>query len=197
MDVDGSFPHCRPGLSTWYRAHSWRPGAQDGGCWFFASASESGGGRFDLETPRGTCYWANSEPVAARERLGRPGDIVAHDEVAGIVISSAAVNPGRLADLMAGDAARRGVCQELTSSVPYSISQLWAAAFDTAGYDGIRYQPRFSTERAEAVALFGATGAGIGRSVTLSHRPAADVLRDAGYTVLGAPRAEELSPLMN
>lgn len=101
------FHTAAPGSRPGRRPDSWRPGAQDGGCWFFASASESGGGRFDLETPRGTCYWANSEPVAARERLGRPGDIVAHDEVAGIVISSAAVNPGRLADLMAGDVALR------------------------------------------------------------------------------------------
>jgi hypothetical protein len=135
--------------------------------------------------------------VAARERLGRPGDVVAHDEVAGIVISSATVNPGRLADLLAENAARCGVCQELTSSVPYAISQQWATAFDTAGFDGIRYQPRFSTERADAVALFGAAGAGTRRTLTSSQRPAADVFRDAGYTVLAAPRADELSPLMD
>lgn len=194
--VDTSFPSFSAGPATWYRAHRVRADCLDGGCWFFASAPRIGdGGRFDLAVPHGTCYWADSEIAAARERLGRPGDLVAHDEVAGIVVSTAEVRPGYLADLLAGDAARRGVCQELTTAAPYAISQQWAEAFHSCEFDGIRYRPRFSTEPAQAIALFGAAGAGTRGDAVVSHRPVAEVFRECGYTVLDVPRADQLSIL--
>ncbi|WP_305091850.1 RES domain-containing protein [Prescottella sp. R16] len=39
--------------------------------WWFAS---SGGGRFDLALPRGTCYLALDEATAIRETVGEAGD---------------------------------------------------------------------------------------------------------------------------
>lgn len=102
-NVDHPFPSFPAGPANWYRAHRVRSDCLDGGCWFFASAPCLGNcGRFGLSAPDGTCCWADSEIAAARKRLGRPGDLVAHDEVAGIEVSTAEVRPGNLADVMAG-----------------------------------------------------------------------------------------------
>ena len=157
VGVDSTFPELAPGRSTLYRAHTWRPDSVDGGCWFFSGvpSNHGSGGRFDLEKPRGTCYWSTSELGAARERLGRPGDLVAHDEVDGAVVSVSSFDPGGLADLTATDAARRGVTAELSASSPYGLSQRWAAAFWYARFDGVHYRSRFSTDDACVVALFG------------------------------------------
>jgi hypothetical protein len=89
------------------------------------------------------------------------------------------------------------VTQELTSSTPYALAQSWAAAFDAAGFDGIRYQPRFSSERVEAVASFGAAGKRPRAKAVTASRPVADVLAEHGYTIIGAPRSTDLSPLIN
>lgn len=89
----------------------------------------------------------------------------------------------------------RGVTQELAASEPYDLPQRWAAAFDDADFDGIRYQPRFTTERAEAVACFGPSGRPVPVQPVSSRRTVADVLRDNGYTVLDIPSSRDLSPL--
>jgi hypothetical protein len=106
-------------------------------------------------------------------------------------------DPGWLADLLDADAARRGASQELTSTVPYELSQRWAAAFADAGFSAVRYQPRFSTERAESLASFGEAGAPGGSGPVTSSRPMAEVLTESGYTVLIAPRTSELSRLID
>lgn len=182
----------------WFRAHTWRDA--DGGCSHFASLPAPHGqigGRFDLESPHGTCYWASTELAAARERLGRSGGLVAHDEVDGARVSAVQFDPGRLADLLDSDAARRGVTQELASSVPYDLAQRWAKAFDAAGFAGVRYQPRFSTDRVEAVACFGDAGKPAKAEPLTSSRPVSDVLREHGYTVIAAPSLRGLSPLID
>lgn len=194
--IDRRFPGCRPGVGDWYRAHSWRASGADGGCWFHSSLPPIRGrnsGRFDLEQPRGTCYWSGSEIAAARERLGRPATYVAHDEVAGAFVTKARFNPGHVADLLHPRAALHGVIQELSVSAPYALAQRWAAAFDAAGFDGISYQPRFSSEHAQALASFGSAGTAQSRGVVVDARPMADVLVGHGYTVVPAPHSSELT----
>jgi hypothetical protein len=113
------------------------------------------------------------------------------------VVSEVRIAPGRLADLLHPDAARRGVSRELSTSTPYAITQVWAKEFADLGYDGISYQARFSSEPARSVAVFGR--AGRPRSVTpvVSTRPLADVLRAAGYSVQAAPSVRDLGPLLD
>lgn len=55
--------------------------------------------------------------AGAREGLGRPGGLVAHDEVEGARVSTVHFEPGWLADLLDPDAARLSVIQELARSV--------------------------------------------------------------------------------
>ena len=181
-----------------YRAHTWRSQEIDGGCWFFSGLPpiDGPGGRFDLVKPRGTCYWATSELGAARERLGRPGDFIADDEIDGAVVSRSSFDPGGLADLTHTDAARRGVTAELSAATPYVVSQRWAVAFSDAGFDGVHYRARFSTDTSRVVALFGQAGSHERMPPVGSSRSVADVLVEAGYTVLARPRAAELGDLL-
>lgn len=198
--VDDTFPPATPGPGVWFRAHRHRPQQRDGGCWFYSSvpaADGSIGGRFDLPAPSGTCYWASSPVAAARERLGRAGRVIAHDEVDGGVVSEAEHDPGQLADLLDSDAVLHDVTQELSSSVPYELAQRWAAAFARAGFEGVHYQPRFTTERAEAIACFGNAGRPRPARPVKSCQSMADVLRKGGCTVVGQPSSRELSPLID
>lgn len=137
--VTASFPCVAPRTRWWFRAHSERPVAADRGCWYFASlpAERGAGGRFDLPRPGGTCYWATTDLAAARERLGRPGDLVAHDEVAGVVVTRTRLRPGRLADALHVDAARHGVTAEMSTVPDYGLTQRWAEAFAAAGFGGV------------------------------------------------------------
>jgi len=89
------------------------------------------------------------------------------------------------------------VTQELASSVTYGLAQRWAAAFDATGFVGVRYQPRFSTDRAEAVACFGDAGRPATAVPVTSSRPVADVLREHDYMIIESPSLTTLSPLIN
>ena len=174
--IDGTFPRFTPSTGVWLRAHSHRPRQRDGGCWFYSSVPGTDGtvgGRFDLAHPAGSCYWASSEVAAARERLGR------------------------LADLLASDAVLHGVTQELSSAVSYELAQRWAAAFADASFDGVRYQPRFTTERAQAVACFAASGRPRPARAVDSSRPMAGVRQESGCDVLSHPSSRDLSPLLH
>lgn len=198
-EVTASFPGVSPRTRWWFRAHRDRVDAADRGCWYFASLPASGGsgGRFDLTRPGGTCYWATTELAAARERLGRPGDLVAHDEVAGVVVTRTRIRPGRLADVLHADAARHGVTAELSAVADYRLTQRWGAAFASAGFGGVRYHPRFSSDLATAIALFGAAGSPRPARPVADSRPMAEVLVDHGYTVLATPGSADLGPLLD
>jgi hypothetical protein len=196
--IDASFPGVARGRDLHFRAHAWRQGQPEGGCWFYASlpAPNGAGGRFDIPAPGGTCYWADTELAAARERLGRPGDMIAADEVEGAVVTAAVFDPGHLADLLAVDAARHGVTAELSSSTPYRVCQSWAAAFAAAGFNGVRYGARFSSDPATVTAVFGGAGAMKFPPPSRFRRSMAAVLRDNGYTVLTTPNSSELGDLL-
>ncbi|MEN0135048.1 MAG: RES family NAD+ phosphorylase [Rhodococcus sp. (in: high G+C Gram-positive bacteria)] len=148
-----------PGWRLTGRRQVYRGHRVSNGPWWFSS---SGGGRFDLAAPRGTCYVAFDETTAIRETVGEALaslGVIAHDFAADRMVSTLRV-PGThdLADTCADEAAGFGVTRELCSMTPYDVPRAWAAAFD-AGFDGIRYQTRFTTgEAANAAAVFGPAG---------------------------------------
>jgi hypothetical protein len=199
VDVDASFPHVDFPREPMFRCHRWRPESPDGGCWSFhaVSAPDGVGGRFDLPSPMGTCYWASTALSAARERLGRAGDLVAADEVADVVVTRARVGAGVAADVLDVDAPRRGVITELSVTTDYPLSRRWAVAFSEAGFDGIRYQPRFSSDRAYALAVFGGEGVPSSAPAIIDSIPTRDVLVEHGYTLLPIPRSADLGPLID
>lgn len=166
-DLRDGFPRAKSLAGTWYRAHSsTHPQMKDRGCWWFASyvPPATGGGRFDLPHPNGTCYFADDIEAAVRERLGEPW--AAHRyltpvALAGTTVSqvnvSGHVKPGEIADTDHKGAVGY-ITRELEAAAPYSLSQQHAAAFADAGFEGILYRPRFTPGAARALALFGAAG---------------------------------------
>ena len=135
--------------------------------------------------------------AAAREGLERSVGLVAQDEIEGAQFSAVHFEPGRFADLLDSDAARRGVTLVPASSVPYDLTRRWAKAFDAAGFAGMRNQSRFSTNRVEAVARFGDAGKPTQQKPVTSSRPVADVLREHDYMIIESPSLTTLSPLIN
>jgi hypothetical protein len=144
--------------ATMHRAH-----LASRGPWWFAS----GGGRFDLPVPQGTCYLATSALAAVRERLGpvlAGRSTLPAAALDGVVVSRLALGlpgqraPLRLANVRVSAAADFGVTRELESMTPYDVPAAWAAALAGVGLDGIWYGPRFSPGTSGAVALFGRAG---------------------------------------
>lgn len=164
--------------------------------WWFSSS----GGRFDLAEPRGTCYLATTALAAVRERLGpvlAARRTVPASTLDGVVVSAlrccAADAPSsvRLADLRAAAAADFGVTRELESMTPYDVPLAWAAAFDAAGVDGVRYGPRFSPGPASALAIFGHAGVDERRPVDPEPVPATAV--PGVPTSVDVPRRRDLA----
>ena len=128
------------------------------GTWWFSS---DGSGRFDLASPRGTCYLATDAYAAIREatRLGPVSSLwVQARELRDV----APPDPNaKLAGTTRQAAGRYGVTTELATVVPYELPRRWATAFDAHGFDGIRHELRHDQRtRPSGVALFGPTGAG-------------------------------------
>ena len=176
---------------TLFREHALRENVPDGGCWWF---SGSGEGRLDLEEPMGTCYLGETAGVAVRERCGRliaMGVPITEAMYQGRVVSEVTV-PRRaaVADFTATASLAAGVTGELSAVPDYGLSQAWAKACASAGFDGLKYAPRFTPGGGEAAyALFGEAGArpefGIVRRRALN-----EVLEGLGYPTV---RSEELS----
>lgn len=180
--------------ATVFRAHLARRSP-----WWFSS----GGGRFDLPAPRGTCYLASSALVAVRERLGpvlAARAVVPAGALDGVVVSRLATarvrDAGderaslRLANVRVAGAADFGVTRELESMTPYDVPVRWAVGFDAAGFDGVWYGPRFSPGAAGAIAVFGAAGQDDGRALDPAPVPAREV--PGLPTVVDPPRRRDL-----
>jgi hypothetical protein len=149
------FPAYRLHISTdLFRAHTARLSP-----WWFGN---DGTGRFDLPPPRGTCYTALDALSAVRERLGPV--LGAEQSVPEALLTDAVVSRLRLpqdrdvADVQSGDCAAYGVTRELETMVPYAVPQAWARGLESAGFEGVRYGPRFTPGERSAVALFGEAG---------------------------------------
>jgi hypothetical protein len=153
--LDGFPAHRVDTVTDLFRAHSTELGP-----WWFGN---DGGGRFDLPSPRGTCYTALDPASAVRERVGPVlGGATAVPEslLEDVVVSRLRLPADRdVADLQSTAAGGFGVTRELETMVPYAVPQLWARALDRAGRGGVRYGPRFTPGECSAVALFDEQGA--------------------------------------
>ena len=138
-----------------YRAHSTANSA-----WYFASTPF---GRFNLSSPRGTCYSATDVESAVREKLRDEimgARVVTRTQAEGFQVSTiTASHPYRCAAVSTRDAVRHGIVRELCTMEDYGIPQQWAEALAAAGFDGIFYGSAYTTGDATAYALFGPEGA--------------------------------------
>jgi hypothetical protein len=144
------FPHVQP------PARLIRISRRANTTWWFSS---DGSGRFDLDPPEGTCYFATDTYAALRE-ASRGGPVTpewaSHREMRLV----APPDPtARLAATTRAKAAAFGVTTELVTILPYALPRRWAAAFHRSGFDGIRHQTRHDPRaRPSGVSLFGAAG---------------------------------------
>lgn len=138
--------------------------------WWFSS---DGTGRFDLDAPAGTCYFATDGYAAIRE-ASRLGPVTTDWVQARELREVSPPDPqARLAAATRKAAGRFGITTELVTVLPYDLPRRWAAAFRAHGFDGIRHQLRHDQRaRPSGVALFGS----------------------AGSTDLPVARAEQLTP---
>lgn len=129
--------------------------------WWFAALSKTGGGRFDLPAPQGTCYLADDLETALGEKLlRRPKKIVPAQRLRELFHARVAViRPPLLADLTSEKASGWGINAEIHASVDYDKPRAWAARLRAAGARGLRFAARSDPALAgRAVALFGTAG---------------------------------------
>jgi hypothetical protein len=172
-----------------FRSHSDRYGP-----WWFSSSGE---GRFDLASPGGTCYTAETEIVTLLETWGGmrliPDYLVVQRATSRVRLDGGV----RVADMTSNAAIQYGVTAEIFTTSDYQMTQLWAAALRQAGFSGIRYWARHDLAHAAAcLALFGPAGAAAADTgleiISTKHLPDRPELLSAlenetGITVLPAP----------
>ena len=124
--------------------------------WWFSS---DGSGRFDLDPPRGTCYFAAS-PVGAFIEVFRVETVIPEPALDARALSRV-VSPkrARLADCTVSKARRFGITGAIHTQPDYELPRAWAAAFARAGFDGIRYRLSHDpAQREVGVAVFDESG---------------------------------------
>lgn len=152
--------------------------------WWFSS---NGSGRFDLDPPQGTCYFATDAFAAIREAT-RTGPVtpgwIADRELRRLHPPAPSA---RLAAVTRTKAATFGLTTELVTVTPYDLPRAWAAAFWKAGLAGIRHELRHDPRaRPTGVSLFGPSGEGRwpqGRREQIGRLH----LRAAGVAVIDIP----------
>lgn len=180
--------------SQWRKAHK-----RENSPWYYDSAPHS---RFNLSDPLGTCYLANTPETAAREVIGpdflHQGFVNAQFAATRVVSTLEIPSEPSLAKITAPEAFNFGISNELCSLPDYSVTRAWAAAFRTAGFDGVWYQSRYSTSpKSRSIAVFGDSGEHKGD--TGAQQPLTKVLdemlipvkavnRLSDYTVIDEPR---------
>lgn len=173
-----------------YRAHH-----VDNGPWWFASDD---GGRFNLDSPAGTCYLAIDEETALRERLGRAmvkRGVVSQGWADETAVSRVGVfKGGRVAHTCHREATHYGITREIATYARrgYGLTRSWARRFHAVGLRGVLYESRFTTVTApNAYALFDDAGSKPWPADP-TPAPGADACRRAGLHVLGPPSAKSL-----
>lgn len=132
--------------------------------WWYSSrrrADTSGGGRFDLPAPEGTCYLADDLDATLGEKLlRRPKKIVPAQRLRELWHATVTVSDApELADLTAKSATGWGINGEIHVTVDYAKPRAWAARLRAAGAAGLRHAVRSDPAlKARAVALFGTAG---------------------------------------
>lgn len=129
--------------------------------WYSTRTGNPSPGRFDLEEPSGTCYWALDAGSAIIEATADPDQldppVITYDALLALAVWRADDVPGarsKLADLTERSTAR--LTDEIATIVPYTLPWAWADALVDAGFRGLLYRARFAM--AESVALFGPAG---------------------------------------
>lgn len=131
-----AFPAVELGAGT----ELWRCHRADRGPWWFSS---DGSGRFDLLVPEGSCYLADDPLVALIE-------VISHGSIDGLTVTPAFCaqrrvrhlplpSPARMADATDGRARGFGITREIHDIADYTLPHAWAAAWRTAGFEGVRY----------------------------------------------------------
>ena len=131
------------------------------GLWWFASRTDNPDpGRFDLETPHGTCYFADDPVGALIEKLAEPDElspVVTVETVHRLRVHSGTLrHPATVAD--ATDRRSR-VPKELGIVTPYTLPWAWADALHADGRGGIVAWLRLDPAASRGVAVFGPAGA--------------------------------------
>lgn len=134
----------------------WRINLKGKSPWWFCSDLEC---RFDLHTPRGTCYVAE-EPLGSFAEVFTDVTLVAEEDVKQRRLSALRVpRTLRLADCTKAASRGFGCTGEIHTTIDYDLTQLWARALAAAGFDGIRYLVRHDpAQRKVGIALFGDGG---------------------------------------
>ncbi|MDV8006980.1 RES family NAD+ phosphorylase [Rhodococcus sp. IEGM 1318] len=151
-ELRGRFPARTVSAGTvLYRTH------RDGlGAWWFGSSLQ---GRFDLTDPHGTCYTAESELITLLECwVGIK--YIPRTEIDDRALSAVTVRRDlQIADVTSNRAIEFGMTSEINTTIDYTLTQRWAEAFRSAGFDGIRYWARHEMSHTDAcLALFAEGG---------------------------------------
>jgi len=129
--------------------------------WFSSANNDDpvAGGRFGLQEPHGTCYFAES-PQGAWLEVFRTTMVALRDLRRRSLCVAIPPQPLMLADLTSRLARGFGITGDIHTCGDFTVSQQWAAALHVEGFGGvvgkIRHDP--ALEQA-SVALFGEAGA--------------------------------------
>jgi len=136
--------------------HLWRIHGAGRKPWWFCSDGDC---RFDLTSPRGTCY-VSEEPLGSFVEVFQNIVVVAEEAVAARRLSRLHVpRRMRLADCTSPRARAFGCTGEIHTTADYELTQRWAAMFVEQGFDGLWYLVRHDpAQRQVGVALFGQSG---------------------------------------
>ncbi|MCP3958724.1 MAG: RES family NAD+ phosphorylase [bacterium] len=174
----------------------WRVVRRGRGPWWFGS---SGGGRFDLPEPNGTCYLADDELAALLEAVGpdRKGGGISTRFFTDRRIHRLQVPGARsLADLTSRRCAGFGITLEVHTVVPYDRTRAWALGLHRAGAEGLLYLARHDPGGGRGFALFGTAGERKswrrGRALTIAPRLIERLAGECGVEVIKVPRLDEL-----
>lgn len=130
--------------------------------WWFSNRSDDPdqAGRFDLERPHGTCYFADDPVGALIERLSSPDDVEPMVTFADLenlrVWTGVLTRPEGAADTT--DRSAR-LPKELGAITPYDLPWAWADALHADGRGGVLYWLRFDPAASRGVAVFGPASA--------------------------------------
>ncbi|MCS5723649.1 RES family NAD+ phosphorylase [Herbiconiux sp. CPCC 203407] len=162
---------------------------------FFNGTPDS---RFNLTDGRGTCYVADDIVTAVREKLREHvlgQGIVPAGFANSFVVSTIRIDRSfTCADVGSPDSLPHKVTRMLATMDDYEVPQRWAATFDAAGFEGIRYGSSYTNGPDTAWALFGDEGERrFGEEI--ESLPGAAACSGAGIEVYGLPHSDELETI--
>lgn len=169
---------------------------QGQGPWWFGNSMA---GRFDLREPHGTCYLAADPLAALLEVIGpdRQGGAVLESFLAERRLRRLHVpHPHRLSDLTSRRGTAFGITAEISTIVPYTLPQAWAAALHAAGFEGLVSWLRHDPSRQPGYALFGPRGERQdwkrGRARRIGPALLKQLQDECGVEVMAIPRSDQL-----